>query len=111
MQNEWTGLVIVRHPEYTNAEKVYLYEAPAFNGLKKGDKVLCRIKKDRLVIGVVVHTDNVEKGSSAVDMWADITNTTLPLKRIEGIFDKCKYKDEEAAEAAAAEEGGETDGN
>lgn len=102
--NEWTGLVIVRHPEYTNAEKVYLYEAPAFNGLKKGDKVLCRVKENRLVVGVVVHTDNVEKGSAAVDMWADVTNATLPLKRIEGIFEKCSYKDEEAA---APEEGGD----
>ena len=105
MQNEWTGLVIVRHPEYTNKEKVYLYEAPAFTGLKKGDKVLYRVKTDRLVVGVVVHTDNVEKGSAAVDMWADVTNATLPLKRIEGIFEKCSYKDEE--EAAAPEEGGD----
>mgnify|MGYP000757561682 FL=1 len=103
MQNEWTGLVIVRHP---NSEKVYLYEAPAFTGLNKGDKVLCRVKKDRLAVGVVVHTDNVEKGSASVDMWADVTNATLPLERIEGIFEKCRYKDEE--EAAATEEGGET---
>lgn len=102
MQNEWTGLVIVRLPNI-NSEKVYLFEAPAFTGLKKGDKVLCRHRKNGFTVGVVVHTDSVEKGSAAVDMWVDVTNSTLPLKRIEGIFEKCSYKDEEAA---APEEGG-----
>lgn len=99
MQNEWTGLVIVRHPEYTNSEKVFLYEAPAFMGLNKGDKVLCRVKKDRLAVGVVVHTDNVEKDSASFQMWVDITNAKLPLKRIDGVFNKCSYKDEQGGDA------------
>lgn len=95
MSDNYIGLVMVRHPGLQKT--VYLFEAPAFNGLKKGDSVLCRTVNGNK-IGTVVHTDNVIPDSDAFKMWVDVTNAKLPLKRIEGVFDKCKYKDEKESD-------------
>lgn len=96
MNNEWLEVVIVRH--YLNSDKIYLFEAPAFSGLKKGDIVLCRTANG-VKQGTVVHTDDVEKDSASFQMWVDITNAKLPLKRIDGVFNKCSYKDEQGGDA------------
>lgn len=81
------------HKSNEYIDRNYLYRAPAWSHLEKGDLVLCRIGK-ALTQAKVVASDNVEIGGEKFNTWVDIANADLPLPKIDGVFKPFKYKDE-----------------
>ena len=96
MASEWIDLVIVRHNMREKA--IYLFEAPAWSGLEKGDIVKCQTSSG-LVDGFVVHKESVEiNNKEAIETWCNICGAKVPLKRLEGKFNKFVYSDEQEPE-------------
>lgn len=75
----------------------FLYQAPAWTDLKKGDLVMCDTV-DGLKQGTVVATDCFEIGGKDYCNWIDIAETKQPLKKIAGIFKKLDYPDDAVQE-------------
>lgn len=94
--SEWVDLVIVRF--YENQTRTYLFQAPAWSELKKGDIVLCNIAKGTK-IAIVVASDTVMRDQKeTVEMWADICCAKFPLKTIKGKFKEFEYPDEKGGD-------------
>lgn len=94
--SKWVDLVIVRF--YENQTRVYLFQAPAWSGLKKGDVVLCDTAKGAK-IATVIASNTVERDEEeTVKMWADICCAKFPLKTIKGKFKEFEYPDEEGGD-------------
>lgn len=90
-KEKFIGLVFVRHNEYSN--KIYLFQAPAWSNLKKGDLVMCKTSNG-LKQGIVVAADDFTVDSEDFNKWVDIANARLPLKNIAGVFKPFVYEEE-----------------
>lgn len=95
--SEWVDLVIVRFHE--NQTRVYLFQAPAWSHLRKGDLVMCDTANGTKIATVVTSDTAEQDKKEVVGMWADVCCATFPLKRIKGRFTDFKYPDEESGEA------------
>lgn len=91
LNEKYVELVFVRHNEYP--QKNYLFQAPAWSGLKKGDLVMCETSKG-LKQGKVVAADDFVVDSKDFNTWVDIANAKLPLAKIAGVFKSFEYEDE-----------------
>ena len=97
MSRDWTGIVIVRLSEYS--KKIYLFETPAFSGLKKGDTIICDTSHGEKVAKVVA-SDSVEIDKVADHLWLDLCGASLPLKKVKGRFEAYNYPDAEGEDNA-----------
>lgn len=101
LNEKYVELVFVRHNECSS--KIYLFQAPAWSSLKKGDLVMCKTSNG-LKQGTVVAADDFTVGSEDFNTWVDIANARLPLKKIAGVFKPFVYEDEEKEEGGDCNE-------
>ena len=85
-------LVLCKH---LNSEGKYLFQAPAYSGLQKGDMIIVETKHGN-ELAVVEQKTLVEAGSELHDFLIEVTKATLPLRKVLGKFtySEFKYKDE-----------------
>ena len=78
---DYVDLVLVRH---FSSPSLFLFQAPGFSGIEKGDVVFCEtIYGDCwLSYGMVMAVDTCAEGSSPFNMAVISNNAVLPLKKI-----------------------------
>ena len=101
MSNNYVDLVLIKHPAsamYTN-NNVFLFEAPKFTHLEKGEKVIC-VTKNGEAEGEVVNSITVTTDSDEYKFAIDATGATLPLAKIKARIRliEFEYEDEEESE-------------
>lgn len=77
-------LVLVKYDDFS---KEYLFEAPAYSGLKEGDYVEVENKNGRAV-GMVTGVVTTFKDDKTEALIIRLMKATLPLKRVVATFKK-----------------------
>lgn len=85
-------LVVCKHP---NCKKNFLFYAPAWTGLKKGDEVIVDTKKGEQP-AIVQSKTIVEEGSEVYSFILESTGATLPLRKVLKVvfYRELEYKEE-----------------
>lgn len=86
--NEYIDFVICKHMDN---DRTFLFQAPAYSGLNKGDVVLVDTKHGKCFAEVLQKT-LVEKGSDLHDFFIEATHATLPLRKVLGKFTYSEFK-------------------
>lgn len=92
--SDYIDLVLCKHPMN---EKTYLFRAPAFSHLKKGDGVFVETRKGEQLAEVINSwTGNVDDGEF-MEFIKDCTHAKFPLMRITGKLElkTFDYKEED----------------
>ena len=76
--SKFVDLVLVRH---TENERTFLFQAPAFSHLKKGERVLVSTMTGSAE-GTVVASETFDDGSDAFAFIVQATGAYLPLRRV-----------------------------
>lgn len=84
-------------------DKVYMFEAPHYSGIKVGDKVIADTKSGKATAAVVAVNDldfRYEADKRMFEMYKIITGATEPLKRVRAVIKQTdiNYEDEEIGE-------------
>ena len=74
----YIDLVLCKHP---NDGRYFLFQAPSFSYLKKGQLVMCETKKGECE-AEVVNSVTVEAESELFNFIVDMCKATTPLKRV-----------------------------
>ena len=92
MSGEYIDVIAVRHDEQIY-DKVYLFQAPAWSGLRPGDKVIVETEngdKTATVLGCTT-CDN-DKNNKDTAFMLVLANATWPLKKVKARIDVVNFK-------------------
>ena len=99
MQEAYIDLVLVKH---IASDVLYLFQAPAWSYLKKGDRVYVDTRYGEQE-GKVINSKTVLKDSSEFEFAVDCCKAQLPLRRVIAKLETTTlvYKDDEESEEEA----------